>query len=148
MSHHRKLKVFRIADALVVDVYRATAGFPREERYGLTSQIRRAAVSVPTNLVEGRTRTGEKEYAHFVSISLGSVLLDQWALRRSRLRHLLHVPACWRANRVCAEFALRFDRVLHRGDLHIQRRLRPSTGQFRLQRRREFRLWVRRSDIC
>ena len=67
-----KLAVFHIADELVPAVYRATAGFPPEERYGLQSQMRRAAVSTASELVEGSTRRTTRDYLRFVEISLGS----------------------------------------------------------------------------
>jgi four helix bundle protein len=57
---------------LAVEVYRVTAGFPSEERFGLTSQLRRAAVSVVANIAEGAGRTGNREYHRFVSIACGS----------------------------------------------------------------------------
>jgi four helix bundle protein len=68
-----KLDVWKMADDLAFQVYMATKGFPKEEIYGITSQIRRAALSVPTNIVEGYSRKGDKELSRFISISLGSL---------------------------------------------------------------------------
>ncbi len=71
-NDHRKLDAFKLADQLALGVYEATQDFHASEKYGLRSQIRRAAVSVPTNIVEGCARDSNKEYAHFLSIALGS----------------------------------------------------------------------------
>ncbi|HEY9283720.1 MAG TPA: four helix bundle protein [Pyrinomonadaceae bacterium] len=72
MRPHEKLDVWNRAVEFVVGVYRVTDGFPKEERFGLTSQLRRAAVSVPANIAEGAGRRSNKEFMHFLSNAQGS----------------------------------------------------------------------------
>ncbi len=70
---HQRLELWRQAMLLVKEIYAVTAGFPKEEMFGLTSQMRRAAVSIPSNIAEGAARKGDKEYFHFLSIARGSL---------------------------------------------------------------------------
>jgi four helix bundle protein len=70
---YKDLEAWQVSMALVVEVYRATANFPREEMFGLTSQMRRAAVSVASNIAEDKGRFSDRELAQFLGISRGSV---------------------------------------------------------------------------
>ncbi|BBO67315.1 four helix bundle protein [Desulfosarcina alkanivorans] len=73
MRDHTKLRAFDLADELAIEIYRATRNFPKEEIYGLTFQMRRAAVSVPSNIVEGCARESQVEYLRFLEIAFGSL---------------------------------------------------------------------------
>lgn len=70
---HHELRVWQTAIALVREVYVLTAAFPADERLGLTSQMRRAAVSVPSNIAEGAARHTQKEFLHFLGLARGSL---------------------------------------------------------------------------
>ena len=72
MRPHQKLEAWAKGIELVIAIYKNSEHFPKEERYGLTSQIRRAAVSIPANIAEGAGRHSRKEFAHFLSNSQGS----------------------------------------------------------------------------
>ncbi|HEX5502577.1 MAG TPA: four helix bundle protein, partial [Thermomicrobiales bacterium] len=72
-QHYQDLIVWRKAMALVLDIYRVSKRWPADEVYGLTGQVRRAAVSIPANVAEGQGRTGSKEFLHHLSIANGSL---------------------------------------------------------------------------
>ena len=73
MRDHKKLRAFEMADEIAVLAYQVTTGFPKEELFGLTSQMRRAAVSVASNIVEGCARDSQADYVRFLHIAFGSL---------------------------------------------------------------------------
>ena len=86
---YKKLLVWQKADELAYEVYLETKKFPKGEIYGITSQLRRAVLSIPTNIVEGTGRQGKKELKQFVNISLGSLSETEYLLEFClRLRYL------------------------------------------------------------
>ena len=74
MKSYRDLLVWQKAMSLVTEVYKATRSFPKEEVYALTSQIRRAAISIPSNIAEGQGRQSRKEFLQFLAVARGSLL--------------------------------------------------------------------------
>jgi four helix bundle protein len=84
MQRFTELKVWQRGHALVLSVYRMTVGFPQNERYGLISQLRRAALSVPTNIAEGSKRLTAHEYARFLNISEASLAETEYLVMVSR----------------------------------------------------------------
>ena len=84
MRDHRQLKAFELADRLTLEVYGATRAFPKEETYALAQQLRRAAVSIVSNIVEGCARQGQAEYVHFLSIAYASAREVEYQLSLAR----------------------------------------------------------------
>lgn len=83
-STFRELEVWQAAHDLAVAVYRETARFPKSEEYGLTGQLRRAAVAVPANIAEGNGRRSRREYLQFCSVARGSLSEVQYLLLLAR----------------------------------------------------------------
>ena len=93
MRDHRKLKVFEKADALVLLVYQATRFFPAEERFGLSSQLRRAVMSIASNIVEGSARSSRTEYCRFLEMAHASAREVQYQLSvAGRLGYFEEIP--------------------------------------------------------
>lgn len=84
MQRFTDLKVWQRGHALALEVYRLTSNFPSEERFGLTSQMRRASTSVPTNVAEGSRRRSPKDYAHFLNLAEGSLAELEYLFMLSR----------------------------------------------------------------
>ena len=92
MRDFRSVKAWEKAHALTLEVYRATRAFPKEELYGLTSQIRRASSSIPANIAEGCGRGGDVELARFLRIAMGSASELEYHLLLARDLGLLDEP--------------------------------------------------------
>jgi len=83
MTPFERLEAWQLCHALVLAIYRLTSGWPVTERYGLVSQVRRAAISIPTNLAEGAAKRGPREFRRYIDISLGSLSELTDLLRRA-----------------------------------------------------------------
>jgi four helix bundle protein len=92
VRHYRELKVWQAGMELAVKCYDVTRGFPKEEMFGLTTQIRRSAVSIPANLAEGQGRQSTKEFLNFISIARGSLMELETHLQLSHRVSLLQKP--------------------------------------------------------
>ena len=87
--HHKDLEVWKYSMDLVVEIYKETESFPKEEMFSLTSQMRRCAVSIPSNIAEGCGRYSDKETSRFISVALGSLAeLDTQIILAERLGYL------------------------------------------------------------
>ena len=84
MKDFRRLQVWESAHRLTLGVYEATAGFPREERFGLSAQLRRASASIPSNIAEGCGRSGNREFARYLQVGMGSAREVEYQLLLAR----------------------------------------------------------------
>ncbi|HLD20503.1 MAG TPA: four helix bundle protein [Patescibacteria group bacterium] len=92
--HYKNLLVWQKGMVIVEAVYRLTKNFPSEEKFGLVSQMRRSAISIPSNIAEGKGRASKKEFAHFVSIARGSLAeLETQLLLSFRLGYIKEIES-------------------------------------------------------
>ena len=89
MMTHKDLEIWKLGIEVVEKVYQITAGYPKEEIYGLTNQMRRASVSIPSNISEGAARSSKKEFIQFLYVALGSLAeLETQAIISEKLGYL------------------------------------------------------------
>jgi len=96
VRHFRDLIAWQKAMDLVVFIYRSTEGFPSHEKFGLNNQLRRAAVSIPSNIAEGQGRESQRDFLHFLSISRGSLQEVQTQIELARRRDYFDEETCMR----------------------------------------------------
>ena len=84
MRDFKKYDIWQLSHQLTLDIYKLTNSYPKEEMYGITSQIRRASTSIPTNISEGCGRNSDAEFNHFLNIALGSTLETEYLLILSK----------------------------------------------------------------
>jgi four helix bundle protein len=105
MRDHKKLRAFELADELAISIYKATKTFPREEQFGLASQLRRAAVSVPSNIVEGCARHSEADYVRFLDVAFGSCQEVEYQISLAHRLGYLPIDDFEALNTKCGEAA-------------------------------------------
>lgn len=118
------LRTFTLADDLVLDVYELTRALPPEERFGLQSQIRRAAVSTPTNIVEGSVRRSDRHYLRYLENSLGSACEARYLLQLCKRLRFLDGSACDDLARRYTEVIKGLSALITRIDEDLQARRR------------------------
>ena len=104
MRDYKKIKAWQLADQLVVEAYKATKPFPKDELYGLTSQLRRAAVSVPSNIAEGASRQHKKkDYTRFLYIARGSLSETEYLMYLSNRLNYIADDVYMKLSSLCKE---------------------------------------------
>jgi four helix bundle protein len=91
MKSHKDLEVWKRSVAFVTEIYKITKTYPSDEKYGIVNQMRRSAVSIPSNISEGAARNHPKEYMHFLYVSLGSLAeLETQLIISNNLNYINH----------------------------------------------------------
>ena len=123
---HRKLRVFADAHALTLLIYQHTRNFPRDEWYGLRLQMRKAAVSMPSNLVEGNARRTTREYVSFINIARGSAAELLYLVDLASELDYLSGPAHEQLNAHCARVCAQLEALLRRMKLLLGEEFQKS----------------------
>ena len=121
MRDFKTLKVWVKAHRFSLDIYQVTRHFPKYEQFGLTSQLRRSAVSIPSNISEGCGRSGEKEFARFLSIALGSASEAEYQLLLSYDLKYIQLESYQSLNRLINEVKRMLITFIH--SLAVSRKL-------------------------
>ena len=117
---HRRLRAFNEAHQLILAIYKETQSFPRDEWFGMRAQIRRAAVSVASNIVEGSARRGGREYVHFVNVSRGSAAEVAYLITLASELGYLSASAQERLQTKCDRLVPQLERLVQRIELLVK----------------------------
>jgi four helix bundle protein len=111
-KHWKDLIVWQKAHQLVIDIYSITSSFPESERYNLTSQIRRAATSIPSNIVEGHERGTQKDFQRFLYISRGSLEEVRYLILLGKDLMLINNSVYLEIEEKCSEVSIMLNKLI------------------------------------
>ena len=117
---HRRLRAFNEAHQLILAIYKETQIFPRDEWFGIRAQVRRAAVSIASNLVDGSARRGGREYVHFVNVSRGSAAEVAYLITLASELGYLSASAQERLQAKCDRLVPQLERLVQRIELLVK----------------------------